>query len=124
AGLDGPGAVAVAGGRIAAVGPAVDGPAREVLRYPGAVLLPGLVDLHAHPARGGSKYGVDPDRHLLPYGTTTVLSQGDAGADNWERYRVSVVEGSRTRVRVALNLARRGESMPAGCFDPLDEADV
>jgi dihydroorotase len=123
-GLDGPGAVAVAGDRIAAVGPAVDGPAREVLRCAGAVLLPGLVDLHAHPARGESKYGVDPDRDLLPYGTTTVLSQGDAGADTWERYRVAVVEGSRTRVRVALNLARRGESMPAACFDPLGEADA
>jgi hypothetical protein len=109
-GLDGPGAVAVAGDRIAAAGPAVAGPARRVLRLPDAVLLPGLVDLHAHPARGGSKYGVDPDRDLLPFGTTTVLSQGDAGADDWERYRTEVIEASRTRVRLALNLSRRGES--------------
>lgn len=123
-GLDGPGAVAVTGDRIAAVGPAIGGPAREVLRCPGAVVLPGLVDLHAHPARGQSKYGVDPDLHLLPYGTTTVLSQGDAGAENWERYRASVIEPSRTRVRLALNLSRRGESMPAGCFDSIEEADV
>ena len=86
-GLDGPGAVAVAGGRIAAAGPGVDGPAREVLRLPDAVLLPGLVDLHAHPARGESRYGVDPDVHLLPFGTTTVLAQGEAGALNLARYR-------------------------------------
>jgi dihydroorotase len=123
-GLDGPGAVAIAGHRIAAAGPAVGGAAREVLRFPDAVLLPGLIDLHAHPARGESKYGVDPDLHLLPYGTTTVLSQGDAGALNQARYRESVIAASRTRVRLALNLSRRGEAMDEGCFESLDDADV
>jgi dihydroorotase len=124
-GLDGPGAVAITGDRIAAVGSGAGaGTARETFRFPEAVVLPGLVDLHAHPGRGGSKYGVDPDLHLLPYGTTTVLSQGDAGADDWPRYRAAVVEGSRTRVRVALNLSRRGESMPEGCFESLADADV
>jgi dihydroorotase len=123
-GLDGPGAVAVVGDRIAAAGRTVAGPAREVYRFTDAMLLPGLVDLHAHPARGESKYGLDPDDHLLPYGTTTVLSQGDAGADNWARYRDTVVDGSRTRVRLALNLSRRGEAMAGGCFESLDDADV
>ena len=64
-GLDGPGAVAVRDGRIAAAGAAVAGPARAVLRLPRALVLPGLVDLHAHPARGESRYGVDPDLHLV-----------------------------------------------------------
>jgi dihydroorotase len=123
-GLDGAGAVGVVGDRIAAAGPAVAGPARRTLRLPDAVLLPGLVDLHAHPARGESKYGVDPDRHLLPFGTTTVLSQGDAGAEHWERFRAGVIEPSRTRIRLALNLSRRGEAMPEGCFESLDDADV
>jgi dihydroorotase len=77
-GLDGPGAVAIVGDRIAAAGPGVDGLAREQLRLPDALILPGLVDLHAHPARGESRYGVDPDVHLLPFGTTTVLAQGEA----------------------------------------------
>ncbi len=123
-GLDGPGAVAIAGDRIAAVGPGIAAAGPETFRFPEAVVLPGLIDLHAHPGRGGSKYGVDPDLHLLPYGTTTVLSQGDAGADDWPRYQAAVVEGSRTRVRVALNLSRRGESMPEGCFESLADADV
>jgi len=123
-GLDGPGAVAIVGGRIAQAGPGVEGPTRQVIRLPDAVLLPGLVDLHAHPARGESKYGVDPDLHLLPFGTTTVLAQGDAGAENWPRYRESVIERSRTRVRLALNLSRRGESMAEGCFESLEDADV
>ena len=122
-GLDGPGAVAVAGGRIAAAGPGIDGPAREVLRLPDAVLLPGLVDLHAHPARGESRYGVDPDVHLLPFGTTTVLAQGEAGALNLARYLDVVIERSLTRVRLAVNISRRGEATPGGSCEALEDVD-
>jgi dihydroorotase len=123
-GLDGPGAVAVKDGCILASGPGVDGAARTRLDYPDAVLLPGLVDLHAHAARGGSKYGIDPDQHFLPRGVTTLLSQGDVGAANWPDYRESVIRASRTRVRVAINLSRRGESQLGGCFENLDDVDV
>jgi len=123
-GLDGPGAVAVAGGRIAAAGPSVDGPAREVLRLPHALVVPGLVDLHAHPARGESRYGVDPDIHLLPFGTTTVLAQGEAGALNLARYQATVLERSLTRVRLAVNIGRRGEATPAGSCEALEDVDA
>jgi dihydroorotase len=95
-----------------------------VIDLPDAVVVPGLVDLHAHPACEGSKYGVDPDVEFLPRGVTTVLSQGDAGAANWERYRATTIEASRTRVRLALNLAAPGESMTGGCFEDLANADV
>ena len=123
-GLDGPGAVAVTGGRIAAAGPSVDGPAREVLRLPHALVVPGLVDLHAHPARGESRYGVDPDIHLLPFGTTTVLAQGEAGALNLARYQTMVLEPSLTRVRLAVNIGRRGEATPAGSCEALEDVDA
>jgi dihydroorotase len=123
-GLDGPGGVAIADGRIAAAGPDVDGPAREVLRLPDAVVLPGLVDLHAHPARGESRYGVDPDLHLLPFGTTTVLAQGEAGALNLARYQDVVIDGSRTRIRLAVNISRRGEATPGGSCAAREDVDA
>ena len=123
-GLDGPGSVAVQRDRIAAAGPEVTGRGRKELDFPEAVLLPGLVDLHAHPALEGSKYGIDPDVHILPRGVTTVLSQGDAGASNWPRYRETIIEGARTRVRLAINLAASGESSEGGCFEDLDDVDV
>lgn len=121
-GREGPGAVAVRGDRIVAVGQAVA--ARRVLHFPDGILLPGLIDLHAHPANAGSKFGVDPDVAMLPRGVTTVLSQGDAGADNWPAYRATTIEAARTRVRLAINLSRRGESMPGGCFAVAADADV
>src|SRR5262245_24630480 len=123
-GFDWSGAVGIRGDRIVARGPDLVGTAVTTIDLPDSIVLPGLVDLHAHPARGGSKYGVDPDVEFLPRGVTTVMSQGDAGADNWERYRVSTIEASRTRVRLALNLCRAGESMSGGCFENLEDVDV
>lgn len=123
-GLDGAGTVAIRGDRIAAAGPDIDGPALNTLHFPDALLLPGLVDLHAHPARSGSKYGVDPDREFLPRGVTTVLSQGDAGADNWPAYRTETITQSRTRVRLAISLSRHGEPAGRPCFQSDNDIDV
>ena len=129
-GLDGLGAVAVRGDRIAAVlaaaasAPLPPAAARRTLTFPAGILLPGLIDAHAHPAISGSKYGIAPDTHILPYGSTTLLSQGDAGARNWARYKAETVAGSRTRVLMALNLSASGEANEAGCFAVLADADV
>ena len=111
-------------GRIVAVGPKVDGSAALTFDFPDALILPGLVDMHAHPARGGSRYGVDPDAHFLSRGVTTVLSQGDAGANNWPTYRDHVIQSCRTRVILAINLSIHGESHPDGCFPDIDSANV
>jgi dihydroorotase len=82
------------------------------------------VDLHAHPARGESRYGVDPDLHFLPFGTTTVLAQGEAGALNLGRYQATVIELSRTRVRLAVNIGRRGEATPGGACEAWEDVDA
>jgi dihydroorotase len=125
-GQDGPGAVAIRDGRIVASGPDVSGPAAETLDFPDCVLLPGLVDMHAHPAPGTWKYGIDPDIELLPRGTTTVLSQGDSGAAHWPDYRDTVIRGSKTRVRLAISAAINGETGKFGepTFENIDELDV
>ena len=86
--------------------------------------MPGLVDMHAHPAPGHWKYGIDPDVHILPRGTTTVLAQGDAGAATWPYYREHIIERSRTRVRLAISPAAQGEAGPTPCFDDLGRLDV
>ena len=122
--------MAVRGDRIAAVLDGMAGNAlsqdsvRQTLSFPDGILLPGLVDAHAHPALSGSKYGIAPDTHILPYGSTTLLSQGDAGARNWQRYKEETINGSRTRILMALNLSASGESNLDGCFAELADADV
>ena len=47
-----------------------------------------------------------------------------AGAYNWPEYREQVIEQSRSRVRLAINLSAYGESQPNRCFEHLEDADV
>ncbi|MGE0607091.1 MAG: amidohydrolase family protein [Pirellulales bacterium] len=128
-GRDGPGQVIVMAGRIVAAnwrddvdhqsetGKGKDSP--RMLDFPNGILLPGLIDMHAHPAGSLSKYSVNVDEHFLQRGTTTVMSQGDVGAIEWPAFREQIVGGSRTRVLLAINLAATGEHGPAACFaDP------
>lgn len=122
--FDSGGVIAVRGDRIVAVGAHVNGITHQILGFPDAVCLPGLIDLHAHPARSGSMFGVDPDRHMLLRGTTSVLSQGDTGAEGCEAFVRETVEASRTHVVLAINLSSRGETGPGGCFEWLLLADV
>ena len=128
-GIDGPGQIAVRDGRIVTIetsGTAQVDPAtaNRCYDFPDGILLAGLIDLHAHPANSAALFGVRPDDHILPAGTTTVLSQGDAGASTIAQYVDETIATSQTRVLLAINLSRIGESAPLGCFEDLDNADV
>ena len=123
-GLDGPGAVAIADGRISASGPDVSGQAKRRLDFPDAVILPGLVDLHAHPAPREWRWGIDPDAMMLRRGSTTVMSQGDAGAHTWKEHRERIIDASATRILMALSPAVLGEHEDRGVFIHLEEVDV
>ncbi|MBT4074938.1 MAG: hypothetical protein HOE75_14790 [Chloroflexi bacterium] len=125
-GSDAPGWVAVHDGRISAVGDDSARPPEAIsnLDYPDGILLPGLIDLHAHPGLGDGRYGIDPDIHMLSRGSTTVLSQGDAGARNWDRYKEEVIGTRKTRIRMALHIGRNGESNPEGPFTKPEFADA
>ena len=123
-GLDGPGAVAVSRGRIVASGAAVSGGAGQSMDYPDDLLLPGFVDMHAHPAPPHWKYGIDPDTHILPRGSTTILSQGDAGPATWNTYRRKIIDGSKTRVLMAISPALNGELDEGAVFENMADVDV
>ena len=122
-GLDGPGAVAVRGDRIIASGQNVSIAAGQVLDFPDCVLLPGLVDMHAHPAPPDWKYGMDADSDVLPRGTTTMLSQGDAGAAVWDTYYEEIVFSAQARVIMAISPAVQGESEHRTVFGNIDDVD-
>ncbi len=69
-----PANVAIAGERIAYVGPRDDmvGSRTTTLDAAGRILVPGYIDPHVHPAHLVTPSGLA--RHLLPLGTTTVLA--------------------------------------------------
>ena len=123
-GFDGPGAIGIKDDRIMALGHDVIGSAAKILEFPDDLLLPGFVDFHAHPAPGHWKYGIDPDLLMLPRGTTTILSQGDAGANNWPLYKKSIIEPASIRIRMALSPAVNGEEHDGPVYRDFDDLDI
>ena len=80
-GLDAVCDVAVAGGRIAAVGPdlAAAHPAAEVVDAAGAIVTPGLIDLHVHIFPGLGNFCVGPDQAGVERGVPIVVDGGTSG---------------------------------------------
>ena len=107
-GLDREGTVLVSDKRILAIeAPDSTVEAERVIDARGLLVLPGLIDLHAHCFVGETRLGLPPDRIGVQQGVTTVVDAGSSGVDNLLRFRESV-GGARTRVLAYINLARDG----------------
>ena len=71
--------------------------AQRVMDAGGKLVTPGLIDLHCHTFPYGSAIGIPADELVAYQCTTTVVSAGDAGANNFAAFRRFIVPGSRTR---------------------------
>jgi dihydroorotase len=82
--------------------------ALKVMSASGRLVTPGLIDLHTHVYPYGSAIGIPADE-LVPYqGTTTVVSAGDAGANNFAAFRRYTVPQTRTRLYAFVHIANIG----------------
>src|SRR6266702_7731920 len=90
--------VAVAKGRIAAVGP--DLPAsRTDIDVGGALILPGMIDTHAHVFRHVSgRFGLDADMVGVRSGVTTLVDQGGPSVLTFPGFREFIVKPAASRV--------------------------
>jgi dihydroorotase len=82
--------------------------ALRVLDANNRLVTPGLIDLHAHTYAYGSAIGIPADELLERQGTTTVVSAGDAGANNIAGFRRLVMPQSRTRQFAFVHIAVAG----------------
>jgi dihydroorotase len=104
--------IAISDGRIAAIEDSIpEANATQVLDASGAgrYVVPGLVDLHAHVARGGTTPGVgmgccDADEIGIRSGVTTVLDAGSVGIANAGVFPAYILPGAKTRVLFYLNV--------------------
>src|SRR4030095_7164652 len=72
--------------------------ALRVLDAGGKLVTPGLIDLHSRVYPYGSALGIPADE-LVPFqATTTVVSAGDAGANNFAAFRRHIMAQTRTRM--------------------------
>jgi len=108
--------VAIKDGKIAAVAasiPAVQ--ARKTVQVNGLYVVPGLIDIHAHVFSGidghmlsGGDSSIHPDSFAQRVGVTTVVDAGSSGRLNFAEFRRTIVDRSRTRVLVFLNINAKG----------------
>jgi dihydroorotase len=82
--------------------------AQRVMDAGGKLVTPGLIDLHAHTFPYGSAIGIPADELVAHQATTTVVSAGDAGANNMAAFRRFVVPASRTRQFAFVHIAVAG----------------
>lgn len=105
--------VAIQGGRIAAIEPALAaGDATDVLDAEGDLVVPGLVDLHVHVYPGVADLSVEADPTCLGRGVTTAVDAGSSGANTFPGFRRWVIEPSRGRILAFLNISLLGQVDP------------
>jgi len=93
----------IKGGKIAALEPNIPASeAAEVFDAKDRLVVPGLVDIHAHPRPGE----VSPQQ-VLSGGVTTVVDAGSRGADGIQDM-IGVVRNATNRVRILINVSRLG----------------
>src|SRR5499427_2518305 len=88
-----------------------DIPATRALRTidaGGKLVTPGLVDLHCHVYPYGSAIGIPADELIAHQCTTTCVSAGDAGANNFAGFRRFIVAQTRTRLYAFVHIANIG----------------
>jgi len=99
-GIDGVMDVAIAGGKIAQVGQSIiPSSAKQVIDARGKLVLPGMIDTHAHVYRYVTgRFGLDADMVGVQSGVTTLIDQGGASCMTFPGFRHFVAEPAQSRV--------------------------
>jgi dihydroorotase len=101
--------VAFADGRVSGFGRDLPvGPGTQVREMGGAIVTPGLIDLHTHVYWGGTSIGIDADEFCRTSGVTTSVDTGSAGPGNFAGFRKHVIDRSEARILAYLHVSFAG----------------
>lgn len=106
--------IGIVGNRIVDVETLECADAETVIDAAGCIVLPGLIDFHAHVFYGGTAISVNPDILCLPNGVTSVVDAGSSGWVNYRLFRNSVINQAQTRIKSYLNVVNVGLSTLGG----------
>src|ERR1700748_2716353 len=128
--------VGFAGGKVAQVGSGLKADSTTDVRdVSGAIVTPGLIDLHTHVYWGGTSLGIDAEDFCRRSGVTTAIDTGSAGPGNFAGFRKHVIEKSEVRILAYLHVSFAGiyafsnrimvgESEEIRLMAPIDAAEV
>ncbi len=116
--------IGIKDGKIAAVTKKMDtSGAIQVVNASGFYVTPGLIDIHTH-----DFFGTEPDHYLsnglsaivpdgftFRTGVTTVVDAGGSGWKSFALFRKNIIDNSKTRILVMLNIV--GEGMRGGPYE-------
>ncbi|MDB5503485.1 MAG: dihydroorotase, partial [Tardiphaga sp.] len=104
-GIDGIKDVAIRNGKIAAVqSDILPTSAKEVIDVTGQLVLPGLIDTHAHVYQYVSgRFGMNPDMVGVQSGVTTLIDQGGPSCMTLPGFRHFIAEPAKSRVYAFLS---------------------
>ncbi len=83
--------------------------AAYIINAKGCLVLPGLIDFHAHVFSPGTEFGVRADSAFLPQGVTTVVDAGSAGFGNYESFVRTAVAFNQMRIFSLVNVSVTGQ---------------
>jgi dihydroorotase len=128
--------IAFAAGKVARIGADLKPDAgTEIRDMAGAIVTPGLIDLHTHVYWGGTSLGIDAEDFCRRSGVTTAIDTGSAGPGNFAGFRKHVIEPSEVRILAYLHVSFAGiyafsarvmvgESEEIRLMAPLDAVEV
>jgi dihydroorotase len=101
--------VAFKAGQVSAIAKSIKPDAgTDVRDVKGAIVTPGLIDLHTHVYWGGTSLGIDAEEFCRTSGVTTAVDTGSAGPGNFMGFRKHVIEKSEVRILAYLHVSFAG----------------
>jgi predicted amidohydrolase len=107
-GVNAPGEVLTRGNAIVGAAQQETIEAQTAINAEGCLVLPGLIDFHAHLYGGGTESGVPADSALLPMGVTTGVDAGSCGSANYESFVRTAAAASQVRIFSFINISPEG----------------
>ncbi len=99
--------------------------AAQQINASGKIITPGLIDLHAHTYPQASAIGLPADE-LVPFtATTTYVSAGDAGGNNFSAFKHYIQAQARSRMFAFVHISSIGlAGYPVGEMKNIDYANI
>ena len=112
--------VAVADGKIAAIAQEIDAPAISEVDASGCLVVPGLIDHHAH-VYPLAKIGIPAESVCFSSGVTTIVDAGSTGVETYRKHK-DFLKSTKLTIKAYINVCSTGlDSLPCHAEDVTPE---